>query len=276
MSDSVYGVIAYIARYWFAILVVIILWRAILWLRKDAYRTAVVMDMLPDAGFIGEWVVVESYDDTVAEGTVLNAPRDGWLGSARACDVRLKSRGIPARVARFYLRKDGLHLLPQRRGTVEVDGEPVHREAVLRHGALLAVGDITIQLRLFAGILLTGEAMAPFGGGKRRRRSGPQKDHEAERQEWEEEDEGNEDAAGLNDPYAAYDDIEMPSEEYEARQAAAYPRDEREIEPSEYGHLPADAYSPPNPSSAGPETGTELPTPSMRMRMRQGRGKSRG
>ncbi len=157
MNQTSYGIIANIASYWFAFLMLIIIWRAILWLRKDAHRTAIVQSILPDAGFIGEWVVVESDIPAIAEGTMLNASRDGWIGSARACDVRVKARGVPARAARFMLRKDGLHVLPRYRDTVEVDGELVRREAVLRHGATLAIGGVTLQLRLFAGILLTGE-----------------------------------------------------------------------------------------------------------------------
>ncbi len=155
-----YSVIAYFARYWFAFLMVIILWRAVIWLRKDAHRSAVVQSLLPDAGFIGEWAVMEGEEGDLAEGVILNAPRDGWLGAARACDVRIRSEGVPARAARFTLRHDGLHVLPRQPDTIVVDGEPVRKEAVLRHGATLTVGDVTLQLRLFAGVLLSGEVPA--------------------------------------------------------------------------------------------------------------------
>lgn len=154
---EIYAVIAYIARYWFALLTVVILWRAMLWIRKDADRMARMQRKLPDAGFIGEWAVIESGDEGLAKGAALSAPRDGWIGSARACDVRVKSRDVPARAARFYLRPDGLHLLPRHSGSILVDGEIVRREAVLRHGATLTVGGVTLQLRLFAGVLLKGE-----------------------------------------------------------------------------------------------------------------------
>lgn len=156
MSDSVYAVIAYIARYWFAFLVVIIVWRAIVWLQKDADQKARTRMKLPDAGFIGEWVVL-SPSGEMAEGDTLSAPRDGLMGSARGCDVRLRCEDVPARAARFFLMRDGLHLLPKKRWLLDVDGEPVLHEAVLRHGATVTIGEITIQLRLFAGILLEGE-----------------------------------------------------------------------------------------------------------------------
>ncbi len=159
MTD-IYAVIAYIARYWFLLLAVVIIWRAFIWIRKDAARTQRADSRLPDAGAIGEWVVVTSGVEGVPEGHMQKATQDGWIGSARACDVRVRADGVPARVARFTLRRDGLHVLPRARGEVQVDGEPVLREAVLRHGATLTVGGITLQLRLFAGVLLEGETPA--------------------------------------------------------------------------------------------------------------------
>lgn len=169
MDESVYAVVAYIARYWFAGLAILIIWRAVRWLRQDVDRQARARRTLPDAGFIGEWAVVASDVPRMPVGTVLRAPRDGWIGSARACDVRLLHAGVPARAARFYLREDGLHLLPQRRDTLLVDGEAVQREAVLRHGATLTVGGVTLQLRLFAGVILTGERQVPWRGRRTRR-----------------------------------------------------------------------------------------------------------
>lgn len=162
MNDSVYSVIAYIARYWFALLVIIILWRAVVWLQKDADKRAREQSRLPDAGFIGEWVVLRPGGE-MQEGMVLSAPREGWLGAARGCDVCIRGPKVPARAARFFLRRDGLHLQPQRRDIIRVDGEPVQQEAVMRHGATLSVGGITIQLRLFAGILLEGETILQRG-----------------------------------------------------------------------------------------------------------------
>lgn len=169
MSASFYSVLAYIARYWFAVLVFIILWRAVLWLQKDADTKARRQSRLPDAGFIGEWVVLAP-GDAMREGAALSAPRDGWMGSARGCDVRIRGAKVPPRAARFFLRRDGLHLQPERKSRIKVDGEPVRVEAILRHGATVTLGGITLQLRLFAGILLEGETIVD----RRRMRTAPE------------------------------------------------------------------------------------------------------
>ncbi len=52
MSD-IYSVIAYIARYWFVALVLVIIWRALYWLRRDARRVSRALRRYPDAGYIG-------------------------------------------------------------------------------------------------------------------------------------------------------------------------------------------------------------------------------
>jgi hypothetical protein len=158
MDKSMYELIAYVMRYWFGVLMLVILWRAVHWIRYEADVKAIEKKMLPDAGFIGEWVVLYGADK-MEEGTMLNAPGDGFLGSGRTCDVRIPVKGLPKRAARFYFRRDGLHLLPYKEGTIKVDGRPVRQEAVLRHGATLSVEGIVLQFRLFAGILLTGEAV---------------------------------------------------------------------------------------------------------------------
>lgn len=154
-----YELVAYIMRYWFSALMLVILWRAIHWIRYETNVKAIEKKMLPDAGHIGEWAVLYGADK-MEEGCILSAPGDGFLGSGRTCDVRIPVKGVPKRAARFYFRRDGLHLLPLKQGELKVDGKPVKQEAVLRHGATLSVEGIVLQFRLFAGILLEGEAIA--------------------------------------------------------------------------------------------------------------------
>lgn len=219
MDASVYAVIAYIARYWFALLAVLIIWRAIRWLRQDIHRTARAQRTLPDAGYIGDWAVVASDAPRIQSGLILRAPRDGWIGSARACDVRLLHAGVPARAARFYLREDGLHVLPQRRGIVMVDGEPVQKEAVLRHGATLTAGGVTLQLRLFAGVLLSGETLTGSGRLRRKRPQPQPVVEEIYMPDEEEEDDGEDLYEDV--PYIEEDNIEYVAEDGQDDEADA-------------------------------------------------------
>jgi hypothetical protein len=153
-----YEVLAYIARYWFALLALLVLFGAVRWLRTEQARTARARrggQALPAPAEepIGEWLVLESGKARLSEGTALITPREGWLGGARRCAVRLPGRGMPARAARFALQADGLRMVPRRAGMIAVDGQSVRREAVLRHGAMLAIGDTVLQLSLFAGVI---------------------------------------------------------------------------------------------------------------------------
>lgn len=154
-----YEVLAFAMRYWFLFLIAVIIWRSIRWLKKDGRKSARLHRRLPDAGHVGEWVIISSGESKLKAGHVLPISREGWLGSAGACDVCVRDRGIPARAARFFLKRDGLHLLPQKRDLLIVDGELVQREAVLRHGATLQAGNTVLQLRMFAGVMLEGETM---------------------------------------------------------------------------------------------------------------------
>ena len=60
-------------------------------------------------------------------------------------------------VLKLWKERDGVHLRPVAGCGLLVEGQPVRRKAVLRHGAVLRVGERALQLRLFAGVLLKGE-----------------------------------------------------------------------------------------------------------------------
>lgn len=161
MSNQFYGVIAYAMRYWFLALTLAALCASVGWMRRAAVIRRRRLAGLPDAGMIGEWALLDASGETAA---LLPAPADGMIGGDRHCDVRVE--GMPRFAARYALEKDGLHLRPFAPGKIAVDGQPVQRKAVLRHGATLSCGGYTLQLRLFAGVLLKGETPAPAAGGE--------------------------------------------------------------------------------------------------------------
>ena len=59
MPDSVYEVVAQAARYWFLFLMVLIVWRSYRWLARDRKQRKKRLKLLPDAGYVGELVVVQ-------------------------------------------------------------------------------------------------------------------------------------------------------------------------------------------------------------------------
>ena len=151
MENELYGVIAYAMRYWFLGLMIVALCAAVNVLRR-ARRSLRDASALPDAGMIGEWALLREDGSAAA---LLPAPQDGVIGESHLCDVRVP--GLPRFAASYSLERDGVHLRPVAGCGLLVEGQPVRKKAVLRHGAVLRVGERALQLRLFAGVLLKGE-----------------------------------------------------------------------------------------------------------------------
>ncbi len=158
MSDEVYAVVAQAMRYWFVAVGVLIVLRSFLWLRRDRKARHRRLRSLPDAGMIGEWVVV-SGNRELPEEVVLPVPREGALGSARSCDLTVPVPGVANTHLYFrYSPKLGLSLMPAYRQHCLVNDVPVTWRSVrkkpvaLHHGDVLTVGDAVLRLRMFAGL----------------------------------------------------------------------------------------------------------------------------
>ena len=93
MPDEIYEIISLAARYWFALLGLLIVWRSFSWLRKDRRAKHRRLRQLPDAGMIGELVVLHGSDE-LPEGTAIPVPREGVLGFVRTCDVVVPVEGV--------------------------------------------------------------------------------------------------------------------------------------------------------------------------------------
>ena len=157
MPEEVYEVIALGARYWFALLGVLIVWRAFSWLRKDRRAKHRRLKRLPDAGFIGEWVVLLGSDE-LPEGSAIPVPWEGVMGFLRTCDVVVPVPGVANQHLDFSFRNGkGLVVTPLRGRDCIVDGVTLtHRTRTARcplhHGSRLQLGDAILRLRLFAGL----------------------------------------------------------------------------------------------------------------------------
>ncbi|MBQ8654090.1 MAG: hypothetical protein IJ507_04055 [Clostridia bacterium] len=160
MSEDIYEVLSLGMRYWFMLLGLLIVWRAFGWLRRDRREKHRRLRQLPDAGMIGELVVIVGSDE-LSEGTAIPVPREGVLGFLRTCDVVVPVPGVAAHHLDFTFRDGkGLLLRPWRGCTCQVDADELtHRskpaQFPMHHGSRLFVGDAVLRLRVFAGLEVT-------------------------------------------------------------------------------------------------------------------------
>jgi len=154
LSGAYYEALAYAMRYVFALLGVVIAWRAARGLGQDFSQRRRVMSALPDAGYVGTLYIMKGRSKRMNPGDSLYLPMEGVLGSGAGCDVRVHHSTVGGRHALFAFQADGLHLRPYRDERMQVDGQPVPQgcEAILMHGAILTLGAVMLQLRLFAGV----------------------------------------------------------------------------------------------------------------------------
>lgn len=166
MPSEIYELIAQAARYWFLLLMLIIAWRSWRWYRKDRRQAKKRLKLLPDAGFIGEMVVITGAGN-LKTGDTLMVPREGTLGSARSNDLCVQAPGVSGKHLWFrFDDKRGLMIEPFGKNPVNVDDvdftsrrEPLY----MGHGSWLYVGECEMRLRLFAGFESVGHAQRRSG-----------------------------------------------------------------------------------------------------------------
>lgn len=156
MSADLYEVLSLAARYFFTLLGVLIVLRAYAWLFSDRKEKHRRLRELPDAGMVGELIVLSGSD--LPEGAGIPLPREGVLGSVRSCDLYLPADGVRRKHLSFSFQPGlGLLVRPFRGCEVFVNDVRVpcggrDREAPLAHGSFLRVGSALLRLRLFAGM----------------------------------------------------------------------------------------------------------------------------
>lgn len=184
MTQEYYELLVLAARYAFTLLGVIVVWRSMRWLRQDSRQRKKTMTALPDAGYVGTLYVMEGQSKGMEPGDGLQLPVEGVLGSGPGCDVRVPHHTVGGRHALFFFQSDGLHLRPYRDERLQVDGQPLPEgcEAILQHGAVLTLGGVMLQLRLFAGVqvppFVQAEDEGAQGGRRNRGRARPDEDAE--------------------------------------------------------------------------------------------------
>ncbi len=157
MSSDLYEVIALAARYLFAFLGVVIVLRSYFWLLSDRREKHRRLRRLPDAGNIGEMVVLSGSSE-LPEGTCIPVPWEGELGAVRSCDIVVPCNGVRKRHLRFFYQIGrGLQILPLSGCEATVDSVTLdcrsgERGTPMVHGSFLQVGSALLRLRVFAGL----------------------------------------------------------------------------------------------------------------------------
>ena len=145
LPGDVFELISQGFRYWFVLLGAVIVWRAFRWSMLDHKNYRRTMRALPDAGFIGEVVDLNS-------GKSQSLPREGVIGSGKGCDIRLS--GIRNRECEYsFVDGKGVEILPVRRAhELSLDGERIGTRAFASHGSRLNLPGYSLRFRLFSGL----------------------------------------------------------------------------------------------------------------------------
>lgn len=160
MPSQIYEVVAQGARYWFLFLMVLIAWRSWRWYRRDKRQMKKRLRLLPDAGYVGEMVVMND-GGPLKRGAVFPVPWEGTLGALRTNDICLPFPGVARKHLWFRFDEGvGLRVEPFGKNLADVDGTDATRRQPLymAHGSYLLVGDVELRLRLFAGFESVGRA----------------------------------------------------------------------------------------------------------------------
>lgn len=154
MSQELYSILALGARYWFLLLLLLIVWCAYVWFRKDMQAWKNYVKAVPSTGMAGEIVVLRG-DEKLPTGKQFILPREGLIGRSRICDIQLPSNSISKRQLYFRLDENkGLYLKNLHKSPILLDGQPLSKKAnasYLFHGSKLEIGGYLLQFFFYSG-----------------------------------------------------------------------------------------------------------------------------
>ena len=138
------------ARYWFALLIVLFVIRAWRITIVDNRRAKVLRTFAASTGQLGELVVVRG-SGRVRRGMRYPILQEGMIGASAKADIRLRTPGVKKRHAHFILRQDGLLL-------TGIGGAPLAfadgnsgRKLLATDGDTLVFGETHLLVVLFDG-----------------------------------------------------------------------------------------------------------------------------
>ena len=165
VSPEIYKVILQSSRYLFAFFALMLLFFAAAWLYDERRKRRDRLRYLPEAGNIGEMVVISGSDQLPVD-TWFPIPREGVLGSLRSCDLVVPCPGVHARHLAFSWQDGtGLIIKPFPGCETFVDGISLITAEksdmpVMVHGSCLQVGSAVLRLQLLSALEHTNRTFA--------------------------------------------------------------------------------------------------------------------
>ena len=157
MSQEAFRLLSRAMRYVFALIAALFFLLTVLWMRRDRRQWKKEKKNLPDAGTVGELVD----EDSLKRYPV---PREGTVGCARRCDIRIVGHGVRRLHADIrFVDGKGLLIIPARRAKVVLNGEPVKSRAYAGRDSRLNIGSASLVLRMLRNV--DAPARGVFGDG---------------------------------------------------------------------------------------------------------------
>lgn len=146
MSQEAFRLLSRAMRYVFVLIAALYFLLTVLWMRRDQRQWKKEKKKLPDAGTVGELVD----EDSLKRYPV---PREGTIGSARRCDIRIIGNGVRRRHADIrFVDGKGLMIVPARKAKIVLNGEPVASRACAGRDSRVKIGSASLVLKLLKNV----------------------------------------------------------------------------------------------------------------------------
>lgn len=150
IHTAIYELAALIARYWFALLIVLIVIRAWRMTIVDNRRAKTLRSIAVSTGQLGELVVTKGAGKA-RRGMKYPILQEGMIGSSSRADIRIRANGVYKRHAHFRLQPDGLMLTSIGGAPLAFSDGNKGKRLLATDGDSLVFGDVTLLCVLFDG-----------------------------------------------------------------------------------------------------------------------------
>ena len=150
IHTEIYELISLIARYWFALLIVLFVARAWRITIVDNRRARTLRSIATSTGQLGEMVVTKG-SGKARRGMKYPILQEGMIGASARADIRIRAVGVKKRHAHFKLRPDGLLLTAIGDSPLAFADGNKGKKLLATDGDTLVIGSVHLLVVLFDG-----------------------------------------------------------------------------------------------------------------------------